>query len=112
MELRPARWLSGRSTASRNRVRLLRRARTIPVGLRGIVYVLVGVLVAFLFEVAKDVVENKVAVRLLGEEKSLSKLAPPLAFVGHLSEHLNDNAAFSRALAVHIRDVNLAILKA
>lgn len=49
-----------------------------------------------LLEEAEDVVEDKVAVRLLGKEESLDEFPPWIAVVGHLTDDLDDNAIVCR----------------
>jgi hypothetical protein len=52
-------------------------------------------------EETEDVVEDKVTIRLLGEEESLNEFLPRLATVGHFTDHLNDDATVGRGLRIN-----------
>ena len=76
------------------------------------VLVLAVALDGLLLEEAEDVVEDVVAVGLLGEEEGLHELAPGLAAVGHLADDLDDDAAVGGGLGVDGVDEDLAVFEA
>lgn len=63
-----------------------------------------------LSEIAEDVVQNKVTVGLLGEDKSLDKSLVGLALVGDLSNDLNDDVGVG-ALGVDVGDADFSVLE-
>jgi hypothetical protein len=65
-----------------------------------------------LLQKAEDIIEDEVAVGLLGEEKGLDKFAPGLVAVGHLTDDLDDDPAICRRLSIDRVDEDLAILEA
>jgi len=77
----------------------------------GLLWLAFFVLYCLFFEEAKDVVENKVAVRLLGEEESLNKFPPRLTTVRHFTNNLNDDATVGRGLSVDRVNEDLAVFK-
>lgn len=66
--------------------------------------------VVILDDVAKDVVEDKVSVELLSEDKGLGELAVRLGLVGDLADDLDDNVG-AGSLGVDVGDTDLAVLK-
>lgn len=73
---------------------------------------LVTLLDGLFLQEAEDVVEDEVAVRLLGEEERLHELPPCFALVRHLTDDLDDDAAICRGLSVDRVDEDLAVLEA
>lgn len=63
-----------------------------------------------LSEIAEDVVQNKVTVGLLGEDKSLDKSLVGLALVGDLSNDLDDDVGVG-ALGVDVGDADFSVLE-
>ena len=66
----------------------------------------------FLFvfdDVAEDIIQDKVAVRLLGQNESLRKFALRLLLGRHFANDLDDNV-LPRALGIDIRDADFAVL--
>ena len=66
----------------------------------------------FLLEEAEHVVEDEVAVGLLGEEEALDELAPGAVLVGHFTDDQDGDAAVEGRLRVHGVDEDLAVLEA
>ena len=73
---------------------------------------LFALLNGLLLQEAEDVIEDKVAVGLLGEEKRLHEFPPSFALVRHLTDDLNDDTAICRRLSVDRVNEDLAILEA
>jgi hypothetical protein len=65
-----------------------------------------------LLQETENVVQNKVTVGLLGQEKCLSEFAPGLVVVGHFTDDLNDDPTICRGLGVDGVDENLAVVEA
>lgn len=67
-------------------------------------------LVVLLVNVSQDIIENKVARRLLCEDEGLDKLLGLGALVGGLANNL-DNNVLKRGLGVDVGDADLAVLE-
>ena len=63
-------------------------------------------LLRLLSKVAEDVIEDEVAVGLLGEDEGLDEALVRLALVGDLTDDLDDNVRLG-ALGVDVGDANL-----
>jgi hypothetical protein len=74
---------------------------------------LVGIVAldGLLLQESENVVEHKIAVGLLSEEKGLDKLAPGLAAVRHLTDDLDDDSTICRSLRIYRVNEDLAVLK-
>ena len=82
-------------------------------GLRGkLGLLLITLFDGFFLQEAEDVVEDEVAVWLLGEEEGLDELFPRVAVVRHLSDDLNDDTAVGRRLRINRVNEHLAVLEA
>jgi hypothetical protein len=77
---------------------------------RGRVILELFLLLRLLSEVAEDVVEHKVTVGLLGEDKGLGETLVGLALVGDLADDLDDDVGI-RALGVDVGDADLGVLE-
>jgi len=60
---------------------------------------------------AEDVIEDKVAVRLLGKEEGLDEFAPGSTFICHLANDLNDDTVICTRLSVDRVDIDFAIVE-
>lgn len=63
-----------------------------------------------LSKVAEDIIENEVAVGLLGEDEGLGETPVGLALVGDLTNDLDDDVRLG-ALSVNVGDANLGVLE-
>ena len=78
---------------------------------RSVVTILVIRVHRFLLKETEDVIEDKVSVRLLGQEKRLRELAPKIATIGHFADDLDDDPAICRGLRVDRVDEDFAVLE-
>lgn len=69
-------------------------------------------LVNVLLKIPEDVVENKVTVRLLGEEEGLGEFSPWLVVVGHFTDNENDDTTVGGRLRVDGVDEDFTLLVA
>jgi hypothetical protein len=76
----------------------------------GLLLLVLILLHGFVGKVAEDVVEDEVAVGLLGENKSLNEALVGLALVGDLTNDLDDDVGIG-ALGVDVGDADLGVLE-
>jgi hypothetical protein len=67
-------------------------------------------LIHIVAEVTEDVIQNEVAVWLLGKNEGLDKLVMRLRFIGHLPDNLNHDVV-ERSLRVDIENTDFAVLE-
>ena len=68
------------------------------------------VLFLFFLEVSEDVVEDKVAVGLFGQEECLGELSPWATVVGHFTNNEEDDSPSCRCLRVDRVDEDFAVV--